>query len=119
MLAVPTRQFSTQKTALSQTHLNGERVKKKLSDRVHYDVTGVVMHRDLFSAYLSRYINDGTLSLQDAVNSYPGLEPILVEAWKQYQINREQVGASESRQCHSPVERFSQKRAKVQPDSCN
>ena len=44
--------FSTQKTALSQTHLNGERIKKKLSERVHHDVTGVVMHRDLFSANL-------------------------------------------------------------------
>ena len=50
--------FSTQKTALSQTHLTGGRIKKSLSERVHYDVTGVVMHRDLFSAYLSRFVND-------------------------------------------------------------
>jgi len=41
--------FSTQKTALSQTHLTGARIKKSLSERVHYDC-GVVMHRDLFSA---------------------------------------------------------------------
>lgn len=102
--------FSTQKTALSQTHLNGERIKKKLSDRVHYDVTGVVMHRDLFSAYLSRHVNDDDkFSLQDAVNQYSGSEPILVEAWERYQINRERVSASESRQCHSPLERFSNK----------
>ncbi|MDY6902813.1 MAG: transposase, partial [Cyanobacteriota bacterium] len=32
--------FSTQKTALSQTHLDGTRIKKKLSERVHKDVTG-------------------------------------------------------------------------------
>ncbi|MBW4631714.1 MAG: transposase [Iphinoe sp. HA4291-MV1] len=50
--------FSTHKTALSQTHLTGERVKKSLSERVHYDKTGVAMHRDLFSAYLSRFVND-------------------------------------------------------------
>ncbi len=70
--------FSTQKTALSQTHLNGERIKKKLSERVHHDVTGVVMQRDLFSAYLSRYVNeDDKLSLQDAIDEYPGLEQIM------------------------------------------
>ena len=102
--------FSTQKTALSQTHLNGERIKKKLSERVHYDVTGVVMHRDLFSAYLSRYVNeDGNLSLPDAMSQYPGLEQVLLEAWKKYQTNREPVGESESRQSHSSSERFSNK----------
>jgi hypothetical protein len=63
--------FSTRKTALSQTHLNGERIKKSLSERVHRDVTGVVMHRDLFSAYLARYVDEDRLSLQDAVNQQP------------------------------------------------
>jgi hypothetical protein len=105
--------FSTQKTALSQIHLSGECIKKKLSERVHHDVTGVVMHRDLFSAYLSRYVNeDGELSLQDAVNQYPGSEQILVEAWKRYQETANQIGASESRQSHSPSERFSRKLGK-------
>jgi len=102
--------FSTQKTALSQTHLNGERIKKKLSERVHHDVTGVVMHRDLFSAYLSRYVDeDGKLSLQDAVQQYSGTEPFLVEAWKQYQEAANRVGVAESGQSHSPPERFSRK----------
>ncbi len=33
------------------------------------------MHRDLFSAYLSRYVDeDDKLSLQDASNSYRGTE---------------------------------------------
>jgi len=41
--------FSTQKTALSQTHLTGARIKKSLSERVHYDSCGVVMHRDLLA----------------------------------------------------------------------
>jgi len=101
--------FSTQKTALSQTHLNGERIKKKLSERVHHDVTGIVMHRDLFSAYLSRHINDDKLSLQDAALQYPGTEPFLVEAWKRYQETAKRVGDAESRQSHSPSERFSKK----------
>ncbi|MGB3206811.1 MAG: transposase [Crinalium sp.] len=99
--------FSTQKTALSQTHLDGSRIKKSLSERVHRDVSGVVMHRDIFSAYLARYINeDDTLSLQDAVNEYPGLESILRSAWQQYQTNCEQVSASESRLSHLPWEQF-------------
>jgi hypothetical protein len=105
--------FSTQKTALSQTHLNGERIKKKLSERVHHDVTGFVVQRDLFSAYLSRYVDeDGKLSLQDASDSYPGAEPLLVEAWKQYQQTANRVGDAESGQSHSPLERFSKKLGK-------
>lgn len=76
--------FSTQKTALSQTHLDGERFKKSLSQRVHYDRTGIVMHRDLFSAYLARYVNQDELALQDAATQYLGSEPILLEAWKRF-----------------------------------
>jgi putative transposase len=98
--------FSTQKTALSQTHLDGSRIKKSLSQRVHRDVTGVVMHRDIFSAFLSRYVNEDTLSLQDAQCEYPRLEQTLWLAWQQYQTNCEQVGESESRLTHSSSEQF-------------
>ncbi|BBD64983.1 transposase, IS608 family protein [Nostoc commune NIES-4072] len=98
--------FSTQKTALSQTHLDGSRIKKSLSQRVHRDVTGVVMHRDIFSAFLSRYVNEDQLSLQDAQYEYPRLESILKSAWQQYRINCEQVSASESRLSHLPSEQF-------------
>ncbi|WP_414586021.1 RNA-guided endonuclease TnpB family protein [Scytonema sp. PCC 10023] len=99
--------FSTQKTALSQTHLDGSRIKKSLSERVHRDVTGIPEHhRDLFSAFLSRHVNQDKLSLQDALNEYPRAESLLLEAW-QRSINRKQVGASESRKADSPLERFS------------
>lgn len=104
--------FSTHKTALSQTHLNGERIKKSLSQRVHRDVTGVVMHRDLFSAFLARYVNQDMLSLQDAANQYPGSESILLEAWKRYQKTANRVGAPESPWSDSPAERFSKKLGK-------
>lgn len=101
--------FSTQKTALSQTHLDGTRFKKSLSQRVHRDVTGIPNHhRDLFSAFLSRYVNQDVLVLQDALSAYPGLEPVLLEAYQRY-ITREQVGESESRQADSPSERVSNK----------
>ncbi|MEQ8753523.1 MAG: transposase [Coleofasciculus sp. G1-WW12-02] len=97
-------QFSTTKTALSQTHLTGERIKKSLSERVHYDKSGVVMHRDLMSAFLSRHVYDDALSLQDAQFEYPGMETALLRAWQQYQQSANQVSASESRCSHSPVE---------------
>ncbi|BAY46358.1 transposase, IS608 family protein [Scytonema sp. HK-05] len=103
--------FSTQKTALSQTHLDGSRVKKSLSERVHHDATGIKMHRDLFSAYLSRYVNhDDKLSLQDARDGYRGAESLLLEAWQE-SLNREQLGSSESGLI--APERFSDKLGKT------
>jgi len=96
--------FSTSKTALSQTHLDGTRFKKSLSERVHRDVTGIPEHhRDLFSAFLSKYVNQDKLSLQDVLNEYPGLEPVLLEAWQRY-LTRKQVSTSESRSSDSPSE---------------
>ncbi|WP_243147374.1 hypothetical protein [Scytonema sp. UIC 10036] len=72
--------------------MDGSRVKKSLSQRVHYDATGIKMHRDLMSAYLSRYVNqDDRLSLQDARSGYRGAEPLLTEAWQE-SLNRERVG---------------------------
>lgn len=84
--------FSTQKTALSQTHLDGTRIKKKLSERIHKDVTGIKpMHRDLMSAYLARCVYGDMLSLRDAQWEYPDTEPYLAEAWQRYKTNCEQV----------------------------
>ena len=74
---------------------------------MHYDVTGAVMHRDLFSAYLSRFVNDeDNLLLHLAVEQWERSEPILMQAWKEFQTNRERVAACESRLGHSPLERF-------------
>ena len=88
--------FSTQKTALSQSHLDGSRTKKTLSERVHHDATGIIMHRDLFSAYLSRHINQNDrLSLENAASRYSGSESILLDAWQKF-LNREQVSSPES-----------------------
>ncbi len=101
--------FSTKKTALSQTHLDGTRIKKSLSQRVHEDVTGFRMHRDLFSAFLARHVNDDLLSLLDAQNEYPGSEPILADAWKLYQQTRSKVGASEIKSSHCSSDELSHK----------
>ncbi|MFB2982939.1 hypothetical protein [Microseira sp. BLCC-F43] len=78
-----------------------------MSERVHCDVTGIPPHhRDLFSAFLSRHVNQDQLSLQDAQNEYLRLESVLLEAW-QHSKNRKQVGVSQSRMSDSPAARFS------------
>ena len=103
------QKFSTRKTALSQTHLNGDRIKKPLSQRVHRDVTGlIVLHRDLFSAYLARFVNDDdNLLLHLAVEQLERSESILMEAWQEFQKTANRVSESESRLCHSSLEQFS------------
>ena len=100
-------EFSTQKTALSQTHLDGSRIKKTLSMRVHRDVTGFEMHRDLFSAFLSRHVCDDKLLLLDAQSEYPRAEPLLMDAWKQYQQAANRVAECKSRKCYNSSERLS------------
>ena len=87
------QKFSTQKTALSQTHLDGTRIKKSLSQRLHYDVTGIVPHhRDIWSSFLARYVNQDELSLHDAQLEYQRLESVLLEAWQQYRQLASGVG---------------------------
>ncbi|MDJ0737773.1 MAG: transposase [Nostocaceae cyanobacterium] len=99
--------FSTQKTTLSQTHLDGTRIKKSLSQRIHKDVTGFVMHRDLFSAFLSRCVYNDKLSLWDAQCEYPRTEPFLLDAWKQYQQPANRVAECKSRNGYSSLEQVS------------
>ena len=106
-------QFSTRSTALSQTHLTGEKIKKSLSERVHHDQSGIVMHRDLFSAFLARYVDEDQLSLQDAVGQYPGMESTLLEAWQRYKQSAKRVSIAESRLAHPPVEQISSDSEKV------
>jgi len=62
--------FSTQKTALSQTHLTGARIKKSLSERVHYDPVAWSC-TEICLVFLARYDED-QLSLRDALAAYPG-----------------------------------------------
>jgi putative transposase len=79
--------FSTNKTALSQTHLDGTKIKKSLSERVHKDVSGFEMQRDLFSAYLSRYVNDNSeLNVSQARRDWERTEPFLTQAWSEFKM---------------------------------
>ncbi|MFK0730111.1 MAG: RNA-guided endonuclease InsQ/TnpB family protein [Gloeotrichia echinulata GP01] len=77
--------FSTRKTALSQTCLCGNKQKKSLSQRVHHcSVCGLVMQRDILSAYLSRYVDPKTetLSIKLARDSWLGMEQSLLDGWQ-------------------------------------
>lgn len=91
-------QFSTRKTALSQVCLCGRKQKKPLSQRVHQCPCGIQMQRDLFSAFLSRYVDAQTelLSCESARDGWLRLEPIVRTAWQQASnLTCEQVSASE------------------------
>jgi putative transposase len=77
--------FSTRYTALSQTCLCGNKQRKSLSQRVHQcSVCGLVMQRDILSAYLSRHVDPKTeiLSIQSARDGWLGMEQSLLHGWQ-------------------------------------
>jgi hypothetical protein len=71
---------STYETKLSQTCLCGVVKKKSLSDRKHICGCGIEMQRDLFSAYLARYVKDNKLNVDEAKKAYQGSCNILQAA---------------------------------------
>ncbi len=81
-------EFNTRTTALSQTCLCGQKHKKRLSERVHACDCGVTMQRDLFSAYLARFVEDDALQVTKAAESWSGAEPLLRTAWKRATQNQ-------------------------------
>lgn len=98
--------FSTNKTALSQTHLDGTRIKKSLSERVHHDVSGFEMQRDLFSSFLARHVNDNDeLQVSDAQVAWERAEPLLTQAWGEYKTASTK-SSTESGSVISSSERF-------------
>ncbi len=74
-------EFSTYHTALSQTCICERKHKKTLSERVHDCECGVVMQRDLFSAYLAKHVEEDRLQVDKAYES----EPLLRTAWRRVQ----------------------------------
>jgi putative transposase len=81
VITVPTRT-----TKLSQTCQCGDKKKKPLSLRIHHcERCGLQMQRDLYSAYLIRFVDPKTFLLHadQAATAWPGWEPILRAAWQQ------------------------------------
>jgi putative transposase len=74
----------TQSTKLSQTCQCGRVKKKTLKERVHQCACGIVMQRDLYSAFLAKNIDPNTNSLQvsQLLNDWHSSELILWAAWR-------------------------------------
>ena len=75
-------EFSAYRTRLSQfDHTTGAYVKKPLSQRVHVlgDGSGEVQ-RDLYSAFLARFVEQDTLDARNAAVAFPSAKPLLRRA---------------------------------------
>lgn len=73
--------FSTRKTKLSQIdHTTGICTKKPLSQREHVFPDGNAVQRDLYSAFLARFVNDDTLDISQAELAWASAEPLLRRA---------------------------------------
>ena len=72
-----THEVPTRTTRLSQACLCGAVEKKPLSQRWHRCSCGVVMQRDLFSAFLALCVEDEQLNAEKAGEIWPGLESVL------------------------------------------
>jgi transposase len=75
-------EFSTCRTRLSQfDHSTGTYAKKPLSQRVHVlgDGSGEVQ-RDLYSAFLARFVDADTLDARNAALAFPSAKPLLRRA---------------------------------------
>ncbi len=74
-------QFSTYKTALSQTCVCGQKHKKPLKQRWHHcSNCGATAQRDLFSANLARYVDKNSLDIIQAQKAWTGVDVLLSEA---------------------------------------
>ncbi|MFB2934356.1 zinc ribbon domain-containing protein [Aerosakkonemataceae cyanobacterium BLCC-F154] len=78
-------EFSTKTTKLSQTcHQCGSVKKKNLSDRIHQCDCGIYCQRDLYSAFLAKFVDEKELlQANQAQNAWLGAEPLLYAAWRQ------------------------------------
>ena len=75
-------EFPTRTTRLSQyDHTTGAYMKKPLSQRVHVlgDGSGVVQ-RDLYSAFLARFVEADTLDARYAAEAFRNAKPLLLRA---------------------------------------
>lgn len=71
-------EFSPYHTRLSQTcHGCGTVKKKSLSQRVHRCSCGVVAHRDLYSAYLARFVAENHVDLMQAALEWPRFKDLV------------------------------------------
>jgi hypothetical protein len=88
-------EFPTTTTKISQTCHCGKVQKKKLSMRWHICECGVIAQRDLYSAYLARFVREGKLECADAAKHWQGAESLLRTAFENIEsANRKALPAS-------------------------
>lgn len=87
-------EFPTYSTKLSQTCQCGKVGKKKLSERVHDCECGVHAQRDLYSAFLAKYIDPDTYVLQvsQVLSAWCSVESRLWAAWRMATTNEPATG---------------------------
>ena len=74
-------EFNTRTTALSQSCQCGAKHKKKLNERWHKcSACGVNAQRDLYSAYLARFVKENRLDTSQALESWAGAGALLEQA---------------------------------------
>lgn len=79
-------EFPTRTTKLSQTCHCGSVQKKSLSERWHRCGCGVEAQRDLYSAYLARFVRAGSLNAADAAGHWQSGESLLQTAFERVQV---------------------------------
>ena len=85
-------EFSPYKTSLSQTCICKRKQKKKLSERWHRCPCGVIAQRDLFSAYLARFVEKDKLDISQAKQAWVAAQPLLQHAISR--LNQQAIGKS-------------------------
>ncbi|MGA8163610.1 MAG: zinc ribbon domain-containing protein [Waddliaceae bacterium] len=73
-------EFSTYKTALSQTCHCGRVKKKSLSERWHDCCYGTSAQRDLYSAFFAQFVENDHLDRRQPMQAWPAAEPLLEHA---------------------------------------
>jgi putative transposase len=73
-------EFPTRSTKLSETCHCGEVTKKPLSKRQHVCACGADAQRDLYSAFLAKYVFDDVLNTRQALVAWPGANLLLERA---------------------------------------
>jgi hypothetical protein len=76
-------EFPTETTKLSSIcHCCGTVTEKSFRERVHRCGCGITMQRDLYAAFLARFVGaDEALHADQALVAWPGAEPLLRAAW--------------------------------------
>jgi len=78
-------EFSTYSTYLSQIcHRCGQKKKKTLDVRIHSCDCGVEAHRDMYSAFLARFVEDDKLEVDRAEKAWSGAHNLLQAASSKY-----------------------------------